>query len=143
LVIYTIGFTGKSAEEFFTTLVRNNVKRLIDIRLNNKSQLSGFSNIKHLPYFLRLHKIEYYYLPEFAPSEELLSGYKNKTLSWNDYEIIYNKIIKERNILKNLDRNFIDNSVLLCSEPTADNCHRRLLAEMIVREYGEIKIRHL
>jgi uncharacterized protein (DUF488 family) len=143
MVIYTIGFTGKSAEEFFTILVKNKVKRLIDIRLNNKSQLAGFSNIKHLPYFLKLHNIEYFYLPEFAPTEELLSGYKIKKLSWNDYEILYNKIMKERDIIKKIDKDFLDNSVLLCSEPVADNCHRRLLAEMIAKEYREIKIRHL
>ncbi len=83
--IFTIGFSQKSAEEFFTLLVKNKVKKLIDIRLNNKSQLAGFANAKHLPYFLKLHNIEYEYKPELAPSKDLLDGYKKKTIDWNDY----------------------------------------------------------
>ena len=80
--IFTIGFSQKSAEQFFKLLTKNKVKKLIDIRLNNKSQLAGFANAKHLPYFLKLHNIEYEYKPELSPSKELLNGYKNKTLSW-------------------------------------------------------------
>jgi len=80
--IFTIGFSQKSAEQFFKLLTENKVKKLIDIRLNNKSQLAGFANAKHLPYFLKLHNIEYEYKPELAPSKELLNGYKDKTVSW-------------------------------------------------------------
>lgn len=76
--IFTIGFSGKSAEEFFTLLTQNGVKKLIDIRLNNKSQLAGFTNAKHLPYLLRLHNIDYEYRPELAPTKNLLDGYKKK-----------------------------------------------------------------
>jgi uncharacterized protein (DUF488 family) len=143
MILYTIGFSGKSAEDFFSLLIRNNVCNLIDIRLNNKSQLSGFANVKHLPYFLKLHKIKYYYKPEYAPTKELLNGYKNKTISWEEYENIYYKLINERDITKNINWAFFDNSTFLCSELTAEKCHRRLLAEFLAKKNSDIKIRHL
>ena len=141
--IFTIGFSQKSAEEFFTLLVKNKVKKLIDIRLNNKSQLAGFANVKHLPYFLKLHNIKYEYKPELAPSKGLLDGYKKKTIDWNDYIKIYNKLLIDRNILKNISIENFDNAVLLCSEPTAEQCHRRLMAEYLKNNFKNISIRHL
>lgn len=141
--LYTIGFSQKSAEEFFKILKSNNVIRLIDIRLNNKSQLSGFTNVKHLPYFLKIHGIEYLYRPDFAPSKELLNGYKNKSISWRKYEIEYNKILIQRNITEKIDWNIFKDSVLLCSELTAKQCHRRLLAEHLAQKNSAIKIKHL
>ena len=84
MTLYTIGFSQKSAEEFFKILKINNIIRLIDIRLNNKSQLAGFTNVRHLPYFLKIYDIEYLYRPDFAPSKELLNGYKDKSISWKE-----------------------------------------------------------
>jgi len=141
--LYTIGFSQKSAEEFFNILESNNVIRLIDIRLNNKSQLAGFTNVKHLPYFLRIHGIEYLYRSDFAPSKELLNGYKNKSISWQGYEIEYSKIIIQRNLIDKIDWNIFKDSVLLCSEPKAEQCHRRLLAEHLAQKKSDIKIKHL
>ncbi len=141
--IFTIGFSQKSAEEFFTLLIKNKVEKLIDIRLNNKSQLAGFANAKHLPYFLKLHNIEYEYIPELAPSKDLLDGYKKKTINWNEYTDIYNKLLVDRNILNNISIDEFDNAVLLCSEPTAKQCHRRLLAEYLKSNFNNINIRHL
>lgn len=141
--IFTIGFSGKSAEEFFTLLTQNGVKKLIDIRLNNKSQLAGFTNAKHLPYLLRLHNIDYEYRPELAPTKELLDGYKKKEISWENYEKIYHQILIERGILKKISINDFENTVLLCSEPTAKQCHRRLAAEYIADNFKDIKITHL
>lgn len=141
--LFTIGFSQKSAEKFFNILKSNNVIRLIDIRLNNKSQLAGFTNVKHLPYFLTIHDIDYLYRLDFAPSKELLNGYKNKTVSWKEYEIEYNKILTQRKILKELDWNIFKDSVLLCSEPTSEQCHRRLLAEYLAKNNLDIKIKHL
>ncbi len=141
--LYTIGFFQKSAGEFFKILKSNNVIRLIDIRLNNKSQLAGFSNVKHLPYFLKIHHIEYLYRPDFAPSKELLNGYKNKSISWQEYEIEYRKILNQRNIIEKIDWNIFNDSVLLCSEPTAKQCHRRLLAEYLAQNKTDIEIIHL
>ena len=141
--LYTIGFSKKSAEEFFKILKFNNVIRLIDVRLNNKSQLAGFTNAKHLPYFLKIHDINYLYHPDFAPSKELLNGYKNKLISWKEYEIEYTKILINRNITENIDWNIFEDSVLLCSEPTAEQCHRRLLAEYLAQRNNTIEIKHL
>ncbi len=141
--LFTIGFSQKSAEEFFALLTENRVKKLIDIRLNNKSQLAGFANAKHLPYFLKLHNIEYEYKPELAPSKELLNGYKNKSITWDEYIKIYNKLLIDRDVLKNITIDGLDNAVLLCSEPTADQCHRRLMAEYLAEHFENIKIVHL
>jgi uncharacterized protein (DUF488 family) len=141
--IFTIGFSQKSAEQFFKLLTKNKVKKLIDIRLNNKSQLAGFANAKHLPYFLKLHNIEYEYKPELAPSKELLSGYKNKIISWEEYIKIYNQLLIDRNILKEISTSDLNDVVLLCSEPTAEQCHRRLIAEYLEKHFGNIIIGHL
>lgn len=141
--IFTIGFSGKSAEEFFTLLTQNGVKKLIDIRLNNKSQLAGFTNAKHLPYLLRLHNIDYEYRPKLAPTQELLDGYKKKEISWDNYEKIYHQILIERGIIKKISIDDFENTVLLCSEPTAKQCHRRLAAEYIADNFKDIKITHL
>ncbi len=141
--IYTIGFAQKSAEEFFKLLTDNGVNKLIDIRLNNKSQLAGFANAKHLPYFLKLHGIDYEYKPELAPTKELLDGYKKKNISWQDYEKIYNKILLDRDILNQLPISAFDESVLLCSEPTSEQCHRRLAAEYLAENSKNIRIKHL
>ena len=141
--LFTIGFSQKSAEEFFNIMKSNNVIRLIDIRLNNKSQLAGFTNVKHLPYLLKVHDIDYLYRPDFAPTKELLNGYKNKSISWHEYEIQYNKILLQRNIIENIDWKIFENSVLLCSELIAEKCHRRLLAEYLAKNNNEISIKHL
>lgn len=141
--LYTIGFSQKSAEEFFKILKSNSTIQLIDIRLNNKSQLAGFTNVKHLPYFLKIHGIEYLYRPDFAPSKKLLDGYKKKAISWDEYEVEYNKILTERNVIEKIDWNIFYDAVLLCSEPTAEKCHRKLLAEYLARNNSEIKIKHL
>ena len=141
--IYTIGFAQKSAEEFFKLLTDNGVNKLIDIRLNNKSQLAGFANAKHLLYFLKLHGIDYEYKPELAPTKELLNGYKNKEVDWQEYEKVYSKILLDRKILNTISINELKNSVLLCSEPTAEQCHRRLAAEHLAKSSNNIKIKHL
>ena len=143
MTIFTIGFSQKTAEEFFTLLTKNNVKTLVDIRLNNKSQLAGFANAKHLPYFLKLHNIEYEYKPELAPSKDLLDGYKKKIIKWDEYINIYNNLLIDRNILKNISIEDFDGAVLLCSEPTADQCHRRLMAEYLKENFDDIIIKHL
>ncbi len=138
--LYTIGFSQKSAEDFFKILKLNNVIRLIDIRLNNKSQLAGFTNVKHLPYFLKIHGIEYLYRPDFAPSKELLNGYKNKSVFWQEYENEYNEIIVQRNIIEKIDWNIFNNSVLLCSEPTAEHCHKDYLRNILHKIKAKLRL---
>ena len=141
--IYTIGFSGKSAETFFTLLTDNKVRSLTDIRLNNKSQLAGFANVKHLPYFLDLHNITYDYRPEFAPTKELLDGYKKNGLSWQEYEKRYLQILEQRNVLAKTEISDFADTVFLCSEPTAEKCHRRLLAEFLAEQEKSITVVHL
>jgi uncharacterized protein (DUF488 family) len=143
MTIYTIGFAQKNAEDFFALLTENGVKKLVDIRLNNKSQLAGFANAKHLPYFLKLHNIEYEYKVELAPYKELLKGYKDGLISWEEYVKIYNQLLIKRDVLKNISIEELDNIVLLCSEPTAEQCHRRLMAEYLADNFKNITIKHL
>lgn len=141
--IFTIGFSGKTAEEFFKLLIENKVKKLIDIRLNNKSQLAGFTNNKHLPYLLKIHNIEYKYMPELAPTNDLLDSYKKSKISWKDYEKAYNNILISRKIKETIKIEQFADAVLLCSEPTAKQCHRRLLAEYLFNNFENIQIKHL
>ena len=144
--LYTIGFTQKSAEKFFGLIKFHKIKILIDIRLNNKSQLSGFAIGRDLPYFLRkLCECKYEYRPEYAPAKEILDDYRSKNITWKDYEEKYISLMKEREIVKDFEKRFRDwDSVcLLCSEATPEKCHRRLLAEMIAENNSEIKIFHI
>ncbi len=140
--IFTIGFTKKTAEQFFVILKENGVKKVVDIRLNNKSQLAGFAKGRDLEYFLKtICGIEYVYRPEFAPTEELLDSYQAKTIVWREYEAAFNKILTGRD-LKILPGDFKD-ACLLCSEPAADKCHRRLTAEYLAARLGNARIIHL
>lgn len=142
--LFTIGFSKKNAEKFFETLLQNGVKRLIDIRLNNKSQLAGFTKSSDLQYLLRkIGNIEYVYMPQFAPTKDLLKRYQNKQVDWKAYEAEYNKILDDRNITKDLDYSIFDKAVLLCGESTAEHCHRRLLAEYLLQNNTQISIIHL
>jgi uncharacterized protein (DUF488 family) len=143
--IYTIGFTQKSAAQFFELLRRRGIKRLIDVRANNKSQLAGFTKSEDLKYFLReLCQAEYLHLPELAPSPELLAGYRRKQVPWPEYEKIFNGLLAERRVETTVRRElFLLPAVLLCSEPKPDRCHRRLAAEYLVRQWGEGLIIHL
>jgi len=142
MTIYTIGFTQKTAEQFFTKLQANNVKRLFDIRLNNKSQLAGFAKGHDLQYFLKtICGIEYFYLPDLAPTDEILDAYQDKTMSWDEYEVKFNQLLKDRKLT--LKKSDFEAACLLCSEPTAEKCHRRLAAEYLAEMFGDVKIVHL
>lgn len=144
IVIFTIGFTKKSAKEFFSTLKQNHVKRLIDIRLNNVSQMAGFTKKEDLKYFLKeICDIEYSHEPDFAPTKELLDGYRKKEILWPDYEKKYLELLSQRKVSEKLNLKELNMSCLLCSEPKPDHCHRRLLAEYIRRYFPNIEIQHL
>ena len=134
MIIYTIGFTQKTAEQFFELVKANNIELMIDVRLNNKSQLAGFSKGNDLAYFLReICKADYIHCNEFAPTKELLSGYQKKLISWNEYERQFDEIMEKRGAYKKFLSRFAEyNKVcLLCSEVTAEHCHRRLVAEKV------------
>ena len=144
-VLYTIGFTGKSAEEFFTLLKRAGVKILLDIRLNNVSQLAGFTKGKDLSYFVKaILDGQYYHITDLAPTKELLKKYQADE-DWVSYEKEFIELLEKRKIENKLDLNLLQGpTVLLCSEKTADKCHRRLTAEYIQKKLlPDYKIVHL
>ena len=142
--LYTIGFTKKNAETFFTLLKKNGVKKIIDVRLNNVSQLAGFTKQDDLKYFLKeLCRIEYYYYGQLAPTEDILKRYKNKEISWEQYELEFNSLITKRKIEAIISLDLLTDACLLCSEATAEHCHRRLLAEYFKKLYKRINIIHL
>jgi len=143
--LFTIGFTQKSAEEFFETLVKANVKCVIDTRLNNVSQLAGFAKQKDLKYLLsKIAGIDYVHLLELAPTKDVLDDYKKKRTSWKDYEAQFNDLITERQIEKKVSPQLLQDGCLLCSELKPHFCHRRLVAEYLQRKLDMvIKIHHL
>ncbi|MBU4556944.1 MAG: DUF488 domain-containing protein [Actinobacteria bacterium] len=138
--IYTIGFTKKSAEQFFGLLRRHGIERLVDIRLNNSSQLAGFTKARDLEFFLReILGASYVHEPRLAPTEEILGAYKHGG-SWSEYEHAYMKLLRERQVESLLRRSdFEHRSVLLCSEPTTERCHRRLAAEYLSDAWGDVR----
>ncbi|MHC1566501.1 MAG: DUF488 domain-containing protein [Candidatus Syntropharchaeia archaeon] len=142
--IYTIGFTRKSAKEFFETLKKNNIKQVVDVRLNNTSQLAGFTKKNDLEYFLKeLCGIEYYHFKFLAPAKEVRDRYI-KSKDWDTYVREYMELLKDRDVLNKLDKSFFErDTCLLCSEPTPDHCHRRLLAEYLKEHWGDVEVVHL
>lgn len=142
--VYTIGFTKKSAEEFFTKLQAAGVKQLIDIRLNNVSQLAGFAKKDDLRYFLRaICGIEYVHNLELAPTKELLDAYKKQKGNWSVYGRGFMALMAERQIEQHLDRAQFDNACLLCSENEPTHCHRRLVVEYLCRYWDDLEINHI
>src|SRR6516165_7102963 len=129
--IYSIGFTQKSAREFFETLKANRIERLMDVRLSNTSQLAGFAKQADLAYFLKeICAAEYVHEPLLAPSEELFTAYRKEKGSWEALATGYVKLLKARKVETVLDKaGFKRKTVLLCSEPTPEQCHRRLALE--------------
>lgn len=143
--IYTIGFTKKSAEEFFGLLRGADIRRLIDVRLNNVSQLAAFTKRDDLRFFLReLCDADYVHCPKLAPTEDILKAYQSKAIDWDEYEGAFLSLLESRRTAETLDSSlFSVRSVLLCSEPTADRCHRRLVAEYLAQHWDDVLITHL
>lgn len=142
--IHTIGFTKKSAEKFFTLLKKAGVKRVVDVRLNNVSQLAGFAKRDDLKYFLKtICAIEYVHIPELAPSKEIMDEFKKNGGEWTVYEKKYKALLSERKITEKLSGKVRDGDCLLCSEEKPDRCHRRLVAECLLKEWGNVRIFHI
>ncbi|MFD4658521.1 DUF488 family protein [Kitasatospora sp. NPDC058444] len=142
--IYTIGFTKKSAEKFFGLLREAEVTALIDVRLNNVSQLSGFAKRDDLRYFLgEICGAQYAHRTELAPTQDLLDAYKKRSVGWAAYEERFLELMKVRQIEDVVRREALENAVLLCSEDNAQNCHRRLVAEYLAEQWGDVTIEHL
>ena len=142
--LYTIGFTGKTAEVFFSLLRNNSVKKIVDTRLNNVSQLAGFAKGADLKFFAgEIGHMDYEHNVDLAPTKELLSRYREKKMSWQDYEKEYLDILEIRKIAQKTDIDSLHESCLLCSEHSPENCHRRLLAEYLKQKRPDIEIIHL
>jgi uncharacterized protein (DUF488 family) len=143
--IYTIGFTQTTAERFFKRLADARVERLLDVRLNNSSQLAGFAKAKDLPYFLReLVGAVYEHEPLLAPTQELLDDYKKRKGDWSTYEARFLELLESREIETFLAiSDFEKPTALLCSEATAENCHRRLVCEYLASRWPEVRPVHL
>ncbi len=143
--VYTIGFTQKTAAGFFGLLCTAGIKRLLDVRLNRSSQLAGFAREQDLPFFLtELCRAEYVVEPLLAPTEELMRGYRERAIDWPEYERRFMALMAGRQVEKHISpHDFEAPTVLLCSEPTADHCHRRLVLEYLQEKWGNLTIVHL
>jgi uncharacterized protein (DUF488 family) len=143
--IYSIGFTQKSASEFFETLKAHGIERLLDVRLNNTSQLAGFAKQGDLAYFIReICHAAYEHELLLAPTQEILDAFKKRKGDWYVYTEAYLSLIRERKVEEVLSReSFQKKTVLLCSEPTAEHCHRGLALEYLQKHWEEVVIRHL
>lgn len=145
ITLYTIGFTKKSAEQFFELLKKNGVKQLVDVRISNGSQLAGFAKGKDLAYFVKqICGINYKHVTDFAPTKELLDRWHKQTVTWEGYIEEYTAMLKNRDIMRNYGVKQFDGSCFLCSEETPEMCHRRLLTEYMKSHSTEdVKIVHL
>jgi uncharacterized protein (DUF488 family) len=142
--VYTIGFTKTTAESFFTRLQEAGVKKVLDVRLNNVSQLAGFAKKNDLRYFLKaICGIDYAHRPELAPTQALLDAYKKDGGQWMEYEKRFLELIASRRIEETVARDAVDGACLLCSEDKPHHCHRRLVAEYLRGKWGDLEIVHL
>jgi uncharacterized protein (DUF488 family) len=142
--IFTIGYGGKNAREFFTILKQAGIRKVIDVRLYNTSQLAGFTKRQDIEYFLQIIVgAEYTHLPIMAPTKQLLNDYKKGLINWQQYKEQFKLIIVQRQIEKHLVPQDMDMSCFLCSEAKADNCHRRLVAEYLAKLWQNVSIQHL
>ncbi len=143
--LYTIGFTQKSAERFFGLLAEHGVEQVVDIRLKPSGQLSGFAKQDDLAWFLdRLNGASYVHLPQLAPTAEIRDDYR-RDHDWERYVPRFEALMDERGIPDTLDQALFTERVncLLCSEPTPERCHRRLVAERLARVWPEVEVVHL
>jgi uncharacterized protein (DUF488 family) len=144
--IFTIGFTRSTAEHFFDRLKAHHIERLLDVRLNNRSQLAGFAKRDDLAYFLReLLGAGYEHEPLLAPTQDILDDFKKrKEMPWEEYEERFLALLQEREVERALTpEEFSKRTVLLCSESTPEHCHRRLVAEYLQGHWGDVEILHL
>jgi uncharacterized protein (DUF488 family) len=142
--LFTIGFTKKSAENFFTRLKEAKVRRVVDVRLNNTSQIAGFAKARDLEFFLKaISRIDYVHLPELAPTQDILDALVKEKGQWSEYERRFKELMETRRIAETLAKALRDGDCLLCSEDTPEHCHRRLVAEYVQRHWGDVEGVHL
>lgn len=142
--LFTIGFTKKDAQTFFETLAKSGARRVVDVRLNNVSQLAGFTKKQDLAYFLdKICGMDYVHVPVLAPTQEILDAYTKGHRNWQAYERQFLNLLSERKIEAEVSRELLAESCLLCSEDLPQHCHRRLVAEYLKQHWGDVDIQHL
>lgn len=143
--LMTIGFTKTTAEHFFERLLHAEVKRVVDVRLNNTSQLAGFAKENDLRYFLRaIGDIGYVHLPEMAPTQDIIDAYRKEKGDWSQFATRFIALMEARQIENRIDPAVLEDGCLLCSEDKPHHCHRRLVAEYLQQKWSvPVEIRHL
>ncbi len=142
--LFTIGFTKKSARRFFELLRSSGARRIVDVRLNNVSQLAGFAKKDDLAYFAKeICGIDYLHLPALAPTHEMLDRYKKQGGNWQDYERQFLELMRQRRIEETISKEAVADGCLLCSEDKPHHCHRRLVAEYLKDRWGDVDVVHL
>ena len=142
--IFTIGFTRKSARRFFALLRESGVRRIVDVRLNNVSQLAGFAKKDDLAFFLEeICGMQYVHAPQLAPTKELLDDYRKRRNDWSTYETRFLELLRERRVEESVPRELVADGCLLCSEDKPHHCHRRLVAEYLKEHWEDVDIAHL
>jgi uncharacterized protein (DUF488 family) len=142
--VFTMGFTKKTARRFFELLRASGAKRVVDVRLNNVSQLAGFAKKDDLAYFLKeINGIDYVHLPALAPTQEMLDEYKKQGGDWKVYESRFLALMEQRRIEEMIPREVVMDGCLLCSEDKPHHCHRRLVAEYLKQHWSGVDIVHL
>ena len=147
MTVYTIGFTRKTAQQFFDAIKYRMIQLLVDVRLKNNNQMCGFTKKQDLPFFLEaICHCEYDHKDLYAPSKELLTAWKKKRITWQDYEEQYAALMAERNAVEDFKVSYdglYESVCLLCSEPKPEHCHRRLFAEMVKAVLPETEVIHI
>jgi uncharacterized protein (DUF488 family) len=139
IIVFTVGFTKKPARDFFEKLRAAGAKRVVDVRLNNVSQLAGFSKRDDLKYFLKtILDVDYVEAPLLAPTEPLLDAFKKNKGRWDDYERDFLGLMEERQIEEKIDPSLLAGGCLLCSEDQPHHCHRRLVVEYLQKRWGNL-----
>ena len=142
--LYTIGFTKKNARTFFGLLQESGADGLVDVRLNNVSQLAGFAKRDDLAYFLAsICSMSYRHEPLLAPTQDILDAYKKQGASWDWYQEKFVDLMRSRRIEAAVEPAALDRKVLLCSESEPHHCHRRLVAEYLAEHWKSVDIVHL
>jgi uncharacterized protein (DUF488 family) len=142
--VFTIGFTKSSAEDFFGRLAASGAQRVVDVRLNNTSQLAAFAKRDDLAYFLRtICAMEYVHVPVLCPTQDIIDEYRKGGGGWDRFAERYLDLLAEREAERHVDPAVLDRGCLLCSEHEPDHCHRRLAVEYLHDKWGDLEITHL
>ncbi len=144
ITLFTIGYGRKGARQFFSALKAAGVRKVIDVRLNNTSQLVGFTKRDDLVFFLEaILGLAYEHRTELAPTKEMLEAYRGGKTAWPEHERRLRMLYAERAIERTLAPRDMDGACLLCSEPEPEHCHRQVVAEHLKEHWGNVTIRHL